>query len=194
MEDLLIRLGDALEVPTELVVIGSIVSMSHGQAGRMTMEIDVWRRESAFDLGVLKRACAAVGISFDPKGFDDADSVYLQLVDPGIVQVGNFTDTSLIFKTGNLELRQPPTENVIASKMVRGEPQDFDDCMFLVKKCKVSIPTILEVVNSIEDLMVRENAAGNTEMLQKCSDLDKTTPPPTPPVRRIPGPGAGPCP
>lgn len=171
MEDLLIRLGAALELPTELVVIGSTVCMSMGQPDRMTMDIDVWRRDSAFDLGVLKRACKAVGISFDPKGYDDPDSVYLQLVEPGIVQLGTFSDTSLLFKTGNLELRRPPPENVIASKLVRGADWDFDDCMFLVKKCKVSPASILQAVKSIEDLMAQETAIENITMLNACIDM-----------------------
>lgn len=171
MEDLLIKLGDALETPTELVVIGSTVCMSMGQPDRMTMDIDVWRRDSAFDLGMLKKACAAVGISFDPKGYDEPDSVYLQMVEPGIVQLGKFSDTSLLFKTGNLEIRHPPPENVIASKLVRGAAWDFDDCVFLVKKCKVSAAAILQAVKSIEDLMAQEAAIENITMLNTCIDL-----------------------
>jgi len=168
MERLLIKLGEALDRPARLVVIGSAVCMSLGQNQRMTMDVDVWRKDSTYDLGSLRRACDAVGIVFDPKGYDEPEAVYLQMVDPGVVQLGVFDETMSIFKTGNLEIRRPPIENVIASKLVRGEGRDFDDCAFLMKKCQVSMKAIERAVASIEDNYSRENATDNLTMLEIC--------------------------
>lgn len=168
MEDLLIRLGDALKRPTSLVVIGSSVCMSLGQAERMTMDVDVWRKDSVYDLGDLKNACKAVGIVFNPTGFDEPDAVYLQMVEPGIVQLGVFDETSSLLKAGNLDIRRPPIENVIASKLVRGEARDFDDSVFLLKKCRVSLNEVETAVASIFNKQARENAIENIVMLRAC--------------------------
>lgn len=171
MENVLIRLGDALEEPTTLVVIGSAVCISMGQADRMTMDIDVWRKDSVFDLGVLKRACESANIIFDPKGYDEPDGVYLQMIDPGIVQLGVFEETALLFRAGNLVVKRPPAENVIASKMVRGEAHDFDDAVFLMKKCRVGLNDISKAIASIDNIVAREIAQENLSLLQACIDL-----------------------
>ena len=169
LENLLIKLGEELKQPVQLVVIGSTVCMSLGQADRMTSDVDVWRNSSVFDLGVLKSACQSSGIDFNPTAYDEPENAYIQLIDPGIVQLGIFKETEVIFKTGNLELRRPPIENIIASKLVRGDAQDFDDCVFLMNKCKISIDKISDAIDSISDLFSKENAKENISLLITCS-------------------------
>jgi len=176
MENLLIRLGDELKNPTSLCILGSAVSMSLGQVNRMTMDIDVWREDSSYDLGALKQACALVGIAFDPKGYDDPDTVYIQIIDPGIVQLGVFEKTSLLFKTGNLEICRPPIANVIASKMVRGVALDFEDSSFLAKKCNVSIESIEKSIISMNDKVSSQNAMANLEVLKLYLSADSASP------------------
>lgn len=168
LEKLLIALGDELERPATLVVIGSTVCMSLGQSERMTMDVDVWRKDSSFDLGALKKACAKVGIEFDPKGYDEPESAYLQMVEPGIVQLGVFESTTSIFKAGNLEVCRPPIENIIASKLVRGDARDFDDCAFLFRKCRVPVVKIKAAIESMDDDYSRELALENLDMFQLC--------------------------
>lgn len=178
MQDALVRLGDALEQPTTLVVIGSAVCISLGQADRMTMDIDIWSPSSSFDLGVLRRACDASDIIFDPKEHDEPTKPYLQLIEPGIVQLGAFDKTLQLFTTGNLVVKRPPAENVIASKMVRGEAHDFDDAVFLMHKCRVDLEAISKAILSIESQGAREMAHENLSLLQVCiaSDLHQKSP------------------
>lgn len=144
--------------------------MSMGLANRMTMDVDVWREGSMFDVGALKRACAAVGVAYDPRGFDEPDSVYIQMIDPGIVQVGVFDETVTILKAGNLEIRRPPVENVVASKMTRGDARDYDDCAFLLRKCNIPLSRVEKAIDSIEDDMARETAMENMQVLKLCVD------------------------
>lgn len=166
LEDVLVRLGEALERPATLTIIGSAVCMNLGLPDRMTMDVDVWKKDSTFDLGDLKRACERIGITFDPKGFDEPESVYIQMVEPGIVQLGTYTETEPVLRTGRLEIRRPPIANVIASKMVRGEARDFDDSAFLVAKCAVDWEQIESAVASIKNVTARECAMENLTLLR----------------------------
>lgn len=178
VEDALIRLGEFLEKPTALTVIGSAVCMSLGQPGRMTIDVDVWRRTSKFDLGDLKRACQKAGIDFNPQTYGEPDRLYLQLVEPGIVQLGEFEATAEIATVGNLALTRPPIENLVASKLVRGEARDYDDIVFMVSKCGVTQAQIEAAIATIPDKMARETAQENLVMLEIV--LNAGTPRPSP--------------
>lgn len=166
MQELLIRLGEVMDKPAQLCIIGSTVCMSFGQNNRMTMDVDVWRKNSSFDLGSLKKACEKIGIDFDPRGYDEPAGVYIQLIDPGVVQLGTFDESLSIFKTGNLEIKCPPIENLIASKMVRGEDRDYNDCMFLIKKFNVSFDALEKVARTIPDIEQCKSSLENIGLLR----------------------------
>lgn len=173
LEDKLDDLGACLEKPVSLVVIGSAVCMSLGQPSRMTMDVDVWKRSSKYDQGVLKRACEKAGILFNPIEEDlDPDQVYLQLIEPGIVFLGQFDTTEPMFQSGNLSLSRPPLENIIASKMVRCDQRDLDDIVFLMAKCGVTTEQVRSAAETISDPMARDNALENMTYLE-CIQIAK---------------------
>ena len=165
LEKKLTELGETLEKPVTLTVIGSAVCMSAGQAGRMTADIDVMRTGSVFDLNALKKACASIGIAFDPKGYDEPENAYLQLIDEGIVQIGKYKETTTLMTVGNLSVIRPPIENIIASKMVRGDDADFADAMFLIKKYSIAREDVKDVINTFKNKPAKETALENLDFL-----------------------------
>lgn len=167
MEALLIRLGEALEQETELVLIGSAVCMCLGQPARMTLDFDVWHPSSNYDLSVLKRACEKVGLAFDPKSVVEPEKAYIQIVRPGIVHLGAFSKTSRLLKTGKLVVLQPPTANLVASKLVRCEDKDLDDCTFLLRQTNTSIDEVAEVIETFTNEEARKTAKENITLLQE---------------------------
>ncbi len=86
--------------------------------------------------------------------------------------MGAFDKTQSVLKTGNLEIKRPPIENLIASKMVRGEDRDYQDCIFLIKKCKLDQETIEQAISTIKDHESRENAKENFNSLKSYMSVD----------------------
>lgn len=170
LESLFIHLGEKLDKPASLMIIGSVVGMSLGQDDRMTADFDVWRPDSVFDLNSLKSACEAVGIVFNPQWHDEPDGIYLQMVDPGIVQIGKYSKKEVIFKSGNLEVVRPPLVNIIASKLVRGDERDIEDSVFLMTKFSISIDSVRLAIESIEVTYSKETALENLVLLKACFD------------------------
>ena len=129
------------------------------------MDVDVWKKTSKFDQGVLKRACEKVGIAFNPISFAEPDQFHPQLVESGIVQLGEFEETAQVAQMGSLMVVRPPIENVISSKLVCGDVRDYDDIVFLVAKCSVTKAQIEQAVSTIRDKMAREATQKNLVLL-----------------------------
>lgn len=142
------KIGDLLKKPTRLVLIGSSVGMLHGQPSRMTEDVDVWRPSSQLDDGDLRQACERAGVLFDPKDDVPSDQAYLQMITPGIVQLGDYKTDLKLYNFGNLEVLHPPIENIIASKLLRAEPRDIEDCVFLRRKFSVHRSDIERAISS----------------------------------------------
>jgi len=154
------RISQYLNKPTRLVLIGSSVGMLHGQPSRMTEDIDVWRPSSILDDGDMRQACERAGVLYDPKGDIPEDKPYLQMIMPGIVQLGDYKTELKIYNFGNLEVLHPPVENIIASKLLRAELRDIEDCIFLRSKFSVEREKIENVIKSfhgIKSEMAMEN-------------------------------------
>lgn len=145
------KIGRNLNHPSRLVLIGSSVGMLHGQPSRMTEDVDVWSPSSVMDYADMKEACEKAGVLFDPK--DACDGAYLQLVQPGIVQIGNYRKDGEIRISvyGNLEVAHPPVENVVASKLLRAEERDIQDVMFLMKKFAVRKEDVERAIDSFPE-------------------------------------------
>lgn len=131
--------------PLQLCLIGSAACLFAGMELRTTEVLNIWQPSSDFDLIELKHAAETSGLSFNPKGILAPDQPYLQLVDPGIVQVGDFTPVR-IFKIGRLIISRPPIENIIASKLTRANAKDIEDIQFLRHHFQ---PELTEVKNII---------------------------------------------
>ena len=87
------KLGEALDKdgpPVRLCLIGSAACLFGGMEGRTSQDLDIWRLHSEYDRTELKRAAEAAGLDFDPKGTLDPDRPYLQIVEQGPTELGDF--------------------------------------------------------------------------------------------------------
>ena len=117
--------------PVKLCLIGSAACLFGGMDGRTSADLDVWRPHSDYDRAELRLATEAAGILFDPKATLEPEKPYLQIVEPGLTQLGAF-EPILVDRMGRLEIYRPPAENLIAAKLIRAEPKDISDIRFLV--------------------------------------------------------------
>jgi len=86
---------------------------------------------------------------FDPKRTLDPERPYLQLIDPGLTELGVF-EPILVERIGRLELSRPPAENLIAAKLIRAEAKDLADIRFLMSHYRPDVQRIREIVNGFK--------------------------------------------
>lgn len=130
------RLAEALGPeggPVRLCLIGSAACLFGGMDGRASRDLDVWKPVSHYDRLELKRAAESIGLLFDPKTTLEPDKPYLQLIEPGVIEVGTFAPV-LIDRLGRLEIWRPPIENLIVSKLIRCDAKDLSDIRFLISR------------------------------------------------------------
>lgn len=161
VENLLMRLGEELDRPAVLCVIGSTSSIITGQPERQTPDIDVWFPGSSFDAGDLKRACEAVGLLYDPKGEVGPNDLYLQVVRPGIVSLPPDFTPEVIGEYGNLRIVMPPPEIVVAAKLARGTESDIEDAVWWVRGRDLCEGQIGDAIERIPNQRNRETAREN---------------------------------
>lgn len=89
-------------------------------------------------------------MAFDPKTTLDPDKPYVQLVEPGPTQLGTF-EPVLIEKIGRLMIYRPPIENLVASKLVRGDARDVEDVIFLASKHQTTLAAVRRVAETFVD-------------------------------------------
>lgn len=89
-------------------------------------------------------------MSFDPKTRLDPDKPYIQLVEAGPTQVGDFMPV-LMERLGRLELYRPPIEHLIASKLARGDARDVEDVIFLAGKYRPDLARVRSIIKSFAD-------------------------------------------
>lgn len=146
-------LGQHVKRPSRLVLVGGLVGMSYGQPKRTTADIDVWSPRSNFDFEGLRWACHLADVAFDPKTPDaEEHGVFLQLVRPtDVVDFGRWDQKKerLIGQFGALSVTHPPAENLIASKLVRGEIKDIDDVVYLISKLDVPRASIEKAIGTL---------------------------------------------
>lgn len=141
---------DRSGTPIRLCLIGSVACVFGGMAARTSRDLDVWKPASDYDLLELRRAVEAAGLAFDPKTTLDPDKPYVQLVEPGPTQVGTF-EPVLVEKIGRLMIYRPPVENLIASKLVRGDARDVEDVIFLASKYQTALAAVRGVAETFVD-------------------------------------------
>lgn len=133
--------------PIQLCLIGSAACVFAGMELRTTEDLDIWQPSSDFDMLDLKSATEKAGLSFNPTGILEPDQPYLQIVEPGIVQVGTFEPVTM-FRMGRLVVSRPPIENIIASKLTRADAKDIEDIHFLHQHYQPDIPAIKKVIST----------------------------------------------
>jgi hypothetical protein len=119
------KISQNLKTQTELTLMGSGATMLCGQDFRASMDLDVWKPTSSFDPKDLQQAVEAAGLLLNPQD-EDPSTPYIQIVEPGICQLGEFKPRTLQTEK-NLSLTLPPPENLIASKLKRANPKDLED-------------------------------------------------------------------
>lgn len=133
--------------PVKLCLIGSAACLLGNMPGRTSRDLDVWKPSSTYDSMELKSAATEAGVVFNPKETIEPHDPYLQIVEPGIVQIGEF-EPVLMDRMGRLELYRPPIENIIASKLTRAADKDIQDILYLLKAHQPDTKKIKDVVKS----------------------------------------------
>lgn len=150
--------------PIRLCLIGSAACLFGGMDGRTSADLDIWKPASDFDRLELQRAAEQAGLLFDPKQSLEPNRPYLQLVEPGLTQLGGF-EPVFIERMGRLHLYRPPVENLIAAKLIRAEPKDLADIQFLVSRHRPDLNRVREITAQFNE-PARERASGNLVYLQ----------------------------
>ncbi len=145
--------------PLRLCLIGSAACLFGGMEGRTSAHLDIWKPASDYDRLELKFAAEKAGLLFDPKTTLEPDTPYLQLVEPGLTQLGDFAPV-FVERLGRLHLCRPPAENLVAAKLIRAEPKDLDDITFLISRHRPDLHCIRQIIAGF-DPTAREKASGN---------------------------------
>jgi hypothetical protein len=161
------RLSAALPAqgpPVRLCLIGSAACLLGGMEGRASVDLDIWKPASDYDRVELKAAAEHAGLLFDPKTALEPDGPYLQLVEPGLTQLGPF-EPVLLERIGRLHLYRPPVEHLVAAKLIRAEPKDLGDVRFLVSRHRPDLRRVREIIEGFEP-RARELASENLVYLE----------------------------
>ena len=161
------RLARALPAegpPLRLCLIGSAACLFGGMDGRTSADLDIWKPASDYDRLELKQAAEKAGLLFDPKTTLEPDKPYLQLVEPGLTQLGEFVPV-FVERLGRLHLYRPPVENLVAAKLIRAEAKDLGDITFLISHHRPNLERIRQIVGGF-DQPAREKAAENLIYLE----------------------------
>ncbi len=145
--------------PLRLCLIGSAACLFGGMEGRTSADLDIWKPASDYDRGELQAAAEKAGLLFDPKQTLEPDRPYLQLVEPGLTQLGAFAPV-FVERIGRLQIYRPPVENLVAAKLIRAEQKDLGDIQFLVSRHRPDLQRIREIIADF-NLPGRERAAEN---------------------------------
>ncbi len=145
--------------PLRLCLIGSAACLFGGMDGRTSADLDIWKPASDYDRIELQRAAEKAGLLFDPKQTVEPDRPYLQLIEPGLTQLGEF-EPVFIERMGRLHLYRPPVENLVAAKLIRCEQKDLGDIQFLVSRHRPDLLRIHEIIKRFP-LPARERATEN---------------------------------
>jgi hypothetical protein len=145
--------------PVRLCLIGSAACRFAGMEGRTSCDLNIWKPASDYDRAELKTAAEKAGLLFDPKQSLEPDRPYLQLIEPGLAQLGAF-EPVFIERVGRLQLYRPPAENLIAAKLIRAEAKDLGDIRFLVSRYRPDLQRVRAIIGAFNP-MARERATEN---------------------------------
>jgi hypothetical protein len=136
-------------VTAQLTLVGSAVGILAGQPDRSSIDLDVWKPTSNYRYQALKQAVEEAGLLFDPKATLEPDIPYVQIVEPGLAQTGQFDHPEVMEQFGALRLERPPIANLVAAKLVRAEPRDLEDIAFLLATYRPVRQEIEQAVRSM---------------------------------------------
>jgi hypothetical protein len=169
-----------LQYPASLCLIGSAIGM-FSQQSRVSINLNIWKQHSSFLYTDLKQAVEKAGLLFNPKDEMEPDTPCIQIVQPGIVQLGKFMDTTVLLQETGLIVCRPPIENIIASKLVRASPKDIEDIIYLKNRFGITKQQVETILNTFPPGTLQHNAKENLVYL----DIDL---PPSPSMESDPQP------
>ena len=158
----------------DVVAFGSVPNVLAGQPERTTMDLDIWRPASVFRESDLRAAVEAAGLLYDPKDALEPERPYVQIVGPGIVQLGRFEPVPVV-RLGGLNFSQPPVENLVASKLCRANERDLADLAWI---CAQQWPDEAKVRRIIHGFphQARQTATENLVYLQALAPPTRSAP------------------
>ena len=170
--EILERIDEALEAPQTLCLIGDAAVILLGNPGRQTADIDVWRRASRIAEPLLRRAAIVAGIEYDPRE-DVPDGVYLQIVNPGIVnlpkqiadQWPDGSESVALWRGRNLQICCPPAQILAAAKSIRASEADLADIAYLIASANISPEDIQQALRHFPDPRDRATGAENVGLI-----------------------------
>ena len=165
-EEKLAAIGEhlrALGSAATLEIIGAWPVMEAGLEGRTSLDLDVWMPASDADRTALAKACVAAGLDFNPTG--ETDRPYVQLVQPGIIEVPEHVPVEA-GRWGALTIITPPPAALAAMKLVRAEPKDLADVLFLCSRHGLGKEDVAHYVQRIRDPQKRQTAEENLVYLE----------------------------
>ena len=150
--------------PVRLCLIGSAACLFGGMEGRTSADLDIWKPASDYDRVELKAAAESAGLSFDPKQLLEPNRPYLQLIEPGLTQLGEF-EPVFIERFGRLQIYRPPIENLVAAKLLRADAKDLSDIRFLMSRHRPEVARIRSIISEFKE-PARDRATENLVYLE----------------------------
>lgn len=172
LKALLEKIDAGLDTEQTICLIGSGATILLGQPMRRTDDIDVWAQASRIASPSFRVAIEGAGIDYDPKS-EFPSLPYVQIVHPGIVQVPGFDPRKrtwlkkpeqVVWQGRKLTVTCPPGESLIASKLIRGNDRDLEDCLWIMATQRVSAAAIGKAIRLLPP-DAREEADANLEVL-----------------------------
>lgn len=171
-EEKLRKIAAGLKTPAKLTLMGAAPNILGGQPARTSIDLDVWKPTSQFDRDDLQAATEKAGLLFDPKSEADPHKPYIQIVEPGICQLGKFRPVEMETR-GKLKVERPPAENLVAAKLTRAQNKDLEDIAWLMANHQPDRGTIKQIIKSFPRQQ-RETATENLVFLEIIAPEKKT--------------------
>lgn len=168
-----------LQEEVVLVAIGSTATIMLDQPKRTTNDIDIWLPASKINnIFNFIKICELIGVKVimpteDYDFEEDIKQPYIQLISDEssiVVEFGQYDRNKLItlYKGNMLTVLSLPPENIIASKLIRCKTTDINDCIFLIKKFRITPEQIKNVTKTFKDKTDSEIAEENIVIMEVC--------------------------
>jgi hypothetical protein len=159
IEELFVKLSDGLKRSTRLCLFGSSPAVFLGQPSRQTQDLDVWRPGSTYDATDLKRVMDELGVLWNPMSPPKQGQLYMQVVQPGVVNFPHRLETAPVYQKGNLTVVMPTPVLLSAAKLVRASPRDIQDICWWMQARSISLRQLEQNgINRLENAEQRERA------------------------------------
>jgi len=149
-EEKLGQIAGNLQQATHLTLMGSAPNILGGQPSRSSIDLHVWKPTSRFDRQDLQNAVEKAGLIFNPKGEIEPNIPYLQIVEPGICQLGEF-EPQEIERSGNLRIEKPPVQCLIAAKLIRAQDKDLEDISWLLANHQTKPGDVRKIIQTFPE-------------------------------------------